>query len=200
MKIFAALSLTLFLAGCSCAPIEVGPIEVVINAGETTVPSVEAKVGVIDTSVPLTAVQMFCELPTESELQNSIESVEGIDVAEITEVTAIKLVETRIEALEGDFNFFSAVTTRFRPVNGFGDPFILGAASAPQGLGTMVRLLPPVEVDLLDVMRANEDAPLGLCPALESEFSVILPPPLQVPVVRFKTSIVVEIYAEIAAF
>jgi hypothetical protein len=167
---FRVLPLTLImasLAGCSGRSIEIGPIRVTAPLGEgTLLADMFSSKGL----VPITRTEDLCNLPTEEQLQESVLQAGNINLSDFVRLSRLEVVETTFTATSGDFNFVSEVSVRYipAPIDGVDqDPVELGSASNPNGLGTIITLVPPETVDLLDLIRANDDNPSDECPQLE---------------------------------
>jgi len=182
--------LTALSVGCS--PVQVGPVQVVIDAGEVVLPIAGLKG--LDLP-PLTATIPFCDLPSEEDVNERVREVGGFDVRRFARISRIQLGETRFEAIEGDFNFASSASLHLTPVGS--ERFSLGSASAPEGFGGLIVLVPQAPIELLDLIRANDEAPLGVCPLLETRFALRALPP---QATRFRMVVVIDVFAELGLF
>jgi len=195
----------LVLAGSGCSPVEVGPIQVVINAGEAVLPPPGlglkgdlppfGDLPPLEDLPPLSITQPFCDLPSEAELTERIQSVGGFDVSRFARISAVELTETRFVAVDGDFSFANSASIHLTPVGG--EVFSLGEASAPEGFGDAIILVPTEKVQLLEIIRANDAAPSELCPLLELQFTMGA---LTVPEVQFQIFVVVDAFVELGVF
>jgi hypothetical protein len=190
-------AITLLVAGCLGGFLEVGPIRFTANVGEGTI--------LQDLFLPKGAPSIsyredLCDIPSESDLESKFMQVGGVDVSNFIRLSGLELVETKITATSGNFNFLSSMTVRYipAPVNGRAqDPVVLGTATNQNGLGTEISLVPPVPVDFLDLIRENDDNPSSECPKLEVEMT-----PRAIPLqdVEYTADVTVDAYAQVGAF
>lgn len=189
-------AIALFAAGCIGGFLEVGPVRFTANVGEGTV--------LQDLFLPKGAPSIsyqedLCEIPSETDLESKFMQIGGVDVSNFIRLSGLELVQTKITATSGNFNFLSSMTVRYipAPVNGQAqNAIVLGTATNPNGLGTEVNLVPPGPVDFLDLIRENDDNPSAECPKLEIEMT-----PRSIPLqdVDYTADVTVDAYAQVGA-
>jgi hypothetical protein len=178
----------------SCTPsgnLRVGPVRVTANIGEAsflqTIFSVKGGATVVHK-------QKFCDMPTEEELQEEVTTVGEIDLSTFIRLDKLELVETKITATSGNFNFLTAMSIRFLPKPGAGNPVVLGAAINPNGFGTEIVLEPEDGVDFLALIRANDEADPNDCPRIEYTMTFQSLPSQDV---EYTLDVTVDGYAEV---
>lgn len=186
------------LAASACTPdgnLIVGPIRASQKVGSATflqslfLPKTGAK-----GTATITHRQRFCDMPSEAELSGEVLEAGGIDFSRFIALYRLELVQTTITARDGDFDFLTGMTVRYIPVPGAGDPVELGTASDPSGLGTEIVLVPPEDVDFLELIRANDAANSEECPQLEFELTFTAPP---LHDVRYRVDVTVDAFVEV---
>lgn len=163
------VALAVNVSGCMPGGVEIGPIRITSALGQgMLLRDLFLSKGV----VPITSRQDFCTIPSEDELEEQFLDAGDFNLSEFAKLSRLELVETTLTASSGDFNFLSEMTIRYipAPVDGVDqEAVVIGTASNPIGLGTVVTLLPPEDVDFLDLIRANDENDSGECPQLEFE-------------------------------
>lgn len=183
--------------GCLGGVVEVGPIRFTANVGEGTL--------LKDLFLPkgggptVMYQEDLCNLPSESDLEERFLQVGGVDISNFIRLDGLELVETKLTATSGNFNFLSSVTVSYipAPVNGQDqDPVVLGTATNQSGLGTEISLVPPEPVDFLDLIQENDDNPSQECPKLKVEMT-----PRAIPLqdVDYDVDVTVDAYAQVGA-
>lgn len=175
MKQFMMMGV-LALAGCGSGGVEIGPIPV----------SMPIEGGVIDPDdfpvpvIPLTYTVRddFCALPTEQDIVGRLPEIAGIELSGIVDLTEIELAGVVLTAVSGDFAFLREITVSFvpKPVDGEArEPVVIGYAADDEGFGDSVILYPPEDVDLLHLIRANDDNDAEGCPQVEITITGVRP-------------------------
>lgn len=182
--------------GCFGGFIEVGPVRFTADVGEGTL--------FADLFLPKGGPNVMyeedlCNLPSESELEERFLQVGGVDISNFIRLSGLELVETKLTADSGNFNFLSSITVSYipAPVNGQDqDPVVLGTASNSNGLGTEISLVPPEPVDFLDLIRENDENPSQECPKLKVEMT-----PRSIPLqdVDYTIEATVDAYAQVGS-
>ncbi len=185
------------ITSCGGHYIEVGPVRFTANVGDGKV--------LQDLFLPkggpsVTYREDMCDIPSESDLESRFLQVGGVDISNFIRLSGLDLVETKITATSGNFNFLSSMTVRYipAPVNGQDqDPVVLGTATNSNGLGTEISLVPPEPVDFLDLIRANDANDSQECPKLEVEMT-----PRSIPLqdVEYTADVTVDAYAQVGSF
>jgi len=186
----------LAVAGCLGGSIEVGPVQFTANVGEGKVFQ--------DLFLPKGAPAVsyredMCEIPSESDLAEQYLQVGGVDVSNFIQLSRLELVEMKITATSGNFNFLSSISVRYipAPVNGQEqDPVTLGTATNQNGLGTEISLVPPEPVDFLELIREDDANPSSECPKLEVEMT-----PRSIPLqdVEYTADVTIDAYARVGS-
>jgi len=189
----AVAVVTILIFATSCTPdgnLIVGPIRITANIGEASF--AETLFGLKGATI--THRQKFCDMPTEEELSEQLKGEGSFDVTRFVRPNRLELVETIITATSGDFDFLTAMTIRYIPKPGAGPIVVLGSASAPEGFGTEIVLVPEEGVDFLELIRANDDSDSEQCPKIEYEMT-FKSVPLQD--VNYRLDITVDGYVEL---
>jgi hypothetical protein len=145
-------------------------------------------------SATVTHQQNLCDFPSEEEIEREILQVGMIDLSRFIGIYRIELVETLITAKEGDFDFLTGISVRFVPKPGAGDPVELGSASDPNGLGSDIELVPPADVDFLELIRANDASDSVLCPKLEFDLTFSRPP---LQDIKYRVDVTIDGFVEV---
>lgn len=165
-----AMMAFLIAVGCSPQGITIGPypVSMPVEGGSIDPASFILVPGGIE--FEYTTREDFCALPTEQELADQMPAVAGIEMSGILKFKSINLSGLVLTATMGDFDFLREMTVSIvpKPVNGLPqEPIVIGYAYSPDGFGESVSLVPPDDVDLLDIIKANDDNPAPGCPKLE---------------------------------
>lgn len=160
----------LIAVGCSPQGITIGPYPVTmpVEGGSIDPLSFILVPGGIE--FDYTTKEDFCALPTEQELADRMPTIAGIEVSGFLKLKSINLSGLVLTATSGDFDFLHEITVSIvpKPVNGHAqDPVVIGYAYSPDGFGESISLVPPDDVDLLEIIQANDDNPAAGCPKLE---------------------------------
>lgn len=197
---FVAFLVLAGLTGGGClagGTVEVGPIRVTTDAGEG---SMARDLFLPKGLGPITFEQDFCGFPSEEDLSRDVLQVGGIDIRNFVRLSGLDLIQTRLVASRGDFNFIRAITVSFVPAADVGEspePVVLGSATSTNGLGGRIRLLSPDPVDLLELIRKNDANASGNCPKLRYEVTFSAPPLTDV---EYTIDITVDGYVEVGRF
>lgn len=180
----------------ACTPdgdLVVGPVTVTARVGEA---SFLQTLFVLRGDATVTHRQRFCDLPSEEELEDEVLQVADFDISRFVQLHRLELVNTTLTATSGDFNFMTGMTVRFVPQPGAGPAVVLGTASNPNGFGSQIVLTPVADVDLLELIRANDAAGDDDCPKLEYEITF-----KSIPLsdVEYTVDVTVDGYAELGA-
>jgi hypothetical protein len=192
-----AIIVGLTTVGCLGGFIEVGPVRFTADVGEGTIlPSIVVLKG----APPVSYREDLCNIPSESELEERFLQVGGVDISNFIRLSGLNIIETKLTATSGDFNFLSALTIRYIPAPENGqeqDPIILGTATNDNGLGIEVNLVAPEPIDFLDLIQQNDENPSSECPELEVEMT---PRTLITQNVEYAIAVTVDAYAEVGKF
>jgi hypothetical protein len=183
--------------GCLGGFIEVGPVRFTADVGEGTIlPSIVVLKG----APPVSYREDLCNIPSESELEERFLQVGGVDISNFIRLSGLHIVETKLTATSGNFNFLSALTIRYIPAPENGQeqvPIVLGSATNPNGLGNEINLVAPEPVDFLDLIRKNDDNSSSECPELEIEMT---PRSIITNNVEYDIAVTVDAYAQVGKF
>lgn len=183
--------------GCLGGYIEVGPVRFTADVGEGTIlPSIVVFKG----APPVSYREDLCNIPSEGELEERFLQVGGVDISNFIRLSGLNIVETKLTATSGNFNFLSALTIRYIPAPENGQqqiPIVLGTATNPNGLGNEVNLVAPEPVDFLDLIRKNDENPSSECPELEIEMT---PRSLITNNVKYDIAVTLDAYAQVGKF
>jgi len=195
---FALVGVCLAITMANCGPgglLEVGPVRVTSSMGSGSfVPAVFGKAATV------TVDQDFCDMPSESELSDQVLEVGGVDFSKFVRLSRLDLVHGTLTATEGNFDFMTDLTVSFVPaegVEGSTEPVVLGTASDAGGLGTEITLVPPDGVDILALIRQNDNNEAGTCPKLRYEMTIKSAPLMNV---KYDISLTVDAYAQVGKF
>jgi len=183
--------------GCLGGFIEVGPVRFTADVGEGTIlPSIVVFKG----TPPVSYREDLCNIPSESELEENFLQVGGVDISNFIRLSGLNIIETKLTATSGNFNFLSALTIRYIPAPENGqqqNPIVLGTATNPSGLGSEVNLVAPEPVDFLDLIRKNDENPSSECPQLEIEMT---PRSISTNNVNYDIAVTLDAYAQVGKF
>ncbi len=194
LRVIARAILTVAAIGTACTPggnLIVGPVRVTATVGEASFLQTLFSVKGVAT---ITHKQKFCDMPSEQDISDQVTTVGEVDLSQFVRLNRLELVETVLTATSGDFGFMTEMTVRFIPKPGAGETVVLGTASDPNGFGTEIVLVPPDDVDFLELIRANDAADPNDCPKIEYEIT-FQSAPLQD--VEYRLDVTVDGYAEL---
>lgn len=193
---WAALAV-LAAAACGPAGLNLGPIPVDFPIGSGAIDP-DSLISIPGFDLSRTARQDFCALPTEEDIVDRLPEIAGIDMDRFVKLTAIELTGIVVTAESGDFSFLREITVSFvpKPVDGEErEPVVIGYAYSENGFGASVVLYPPDEVDLLELIRDNDDNPASECPQIEITVTGSRPG----TVVQWQGFLQADIYARLGA-
>lgn len=151
-------------AGCG-SPLVFGPypFEATLGDGAIDPADFETK---SDIPVPVVLRSDLCQLPTEADFEAGLAEV----LPNLSGSLSIHEVRLRKVILTGDapFSMIRAMDLRYAGTNAIGIPEIpvnLGVAYSITGFGEQIELTPIGNVDLLELIRDNDQSP-GQCPEL----------------------------------
>ena len=107
---------------------------------------------------------------------------------------ALELAGITIRALEGDFSGAHFVMVNYVPAPVLGIPQLpvpLGQATALTGFGTEV-VLDAADVDLLELIRANDESLSGECPSIQV---VVIATAVPTEPIRYMIELEIDAYA-----
>ena len=154
-----------------------GPIPLIIPVGTGIIDAVSIGLppgipSTVETEFP------FCEVLTEDDILAVLEQILGPTLAPIFEVTEIELTGARMTALQGDLSGLTDLRAYYMPVAEPGmepELVLLSSATSETGFGQSIQLEPAAEIDLLDLIRENENTSGEGCPSILVELSGLVP-------------------------
>jgi hypothetical protein len=191
-----AAGLIAILAACTPQGLNIGPIPVSLPVDGGSIDPSQFVLVPGGIEFDYTTDQDFCGLPTEQEIIDQMPSIGSIDVSGLVTLKKINLSDIVLTATTGDFSFLHEITVSFvpKPVNGQEqDPVVIGYAYSPDGFGNSITLIPPDDVNLLDLIRANDDNPATGCPKIQMDVRGTKPSQL----VEWEGKVDSDIYATI---
>lgn len=186
----------LLTCGCNGKGIEIGPIPVTIPLGSGEIDPTaltNAEFGPIAVG---TFEHELCTLPTEDQLADAFRAGAGF-VGRILELSRVELQETIVRALDGDLRALKAIDLAYIPA---GDGLLgrarLGSAISLTGFGDEVSLRPWSDVNLLELVRANDQSVSAECPSVEIRAAGAVP---EAPI-TWEAEVRADIYARVQLF
>lgn len=137
-----------------------------------------------------------CDLPTQDDIKEIVRQNLGEWVANLITLDEMNLVETKLEALQGNFATITHVALKWRPepVDDVEQPFVnLGTDDAPSGFGTDIVLAPEEQVDFLELIDEAAANPSTECASLNMDVSGTVPADLPV----WEVTVTVEIVGHV---
>ena len=125
-----------------------------------------------------------CNIPTEDEIWTLAEQKLGdlgwlaTLASNIYTIEKLDLLDSRMTAIVGSFDDLTYVglVLKPKPLNGDEQPYYdLGAAASDTGLGAEIVLTPPNPVDLMAIMRDEQDNPSTECVRVGAEVHGCVP-------------------------
>ena len=166
--IVSAVVSAVIIAGCSVKNgFEIGPIKMTIPMGAGVLEPSQFP----DTSnLPLLIGKVrrdLCNLPTEDQLTEVFRTAGSIDLSSVVRLSRLELDKTVLHVSSGSLEGIKAVQLYFVPKSGsiFG-AVNLGGAYSLSGFGNTLEIEPPSGVDLLELVRENDEMPGEGCPQL----------------------------------
>jgi hypothetical protein len=165
-----AIVVVALVAACSPQGLTIGPVPVSLPVEGGSINPDEFILIPGGVELEFTIRQDFCALPTEQEITDRLPELASIDLSRIVRLKEIELAGLVLTATSGDFSFLREITVSYVPKSLLGlegDPVVIGYAESPDGFGDSVVLTPPSDVDLLELIRDNDDNPSPGCPQVD---------------------------------
>ena len=185
------VSAIVVLCGCG-AEFEIGPAQITFPLGSGSLSGPNFSKALV-----ATVESDLCDLPSEAELKEELRNlVDTIDLTNLITLSRIEVVNTKITATSGNFNNLDQVSLEYvpKPVSGQEQPPVsLGSVSTPPQLGNQIVLTPPSTVDMLQLMRQNDDNAGPGCPKVKMTAEGTAP----VTPISWQSEVTVNIWAKI---
>lgn len=166
--IFIALCVLPNLACESSLGLRIGPFPIAVDAGEG-----EFSSGLLGLPVGLRGTydveHPVCQLPTEEQVQKIVHESAGDAFSSHFTLTDIPLTNVTFTALQGDFRSITDVELFFQPKPRKGrrqSPVRIGSARSASGFGVEINVAAEGGLDLLRLVRENDENPSEECNAV----------------------------------
>jgi hypothetical protein len=186
----------LLACGCNGKGIEIGPIPVTLPLGGGEIDPAALANSEFGPVAVGAFQQELCTLPTEDQLVETFRAGAGF-AGTILQLSRVELEETTVRAVEGGFNALKAIDLAYIPANGgLLGRARLGSAASLTGFDDQVSVKPRSDVDLLEIIRANDNSVSAECPSIEIRAAGVVP---DAPI-TWEAEIQAGIYARVQLF